>query len=133
MVFNTSFPQTSECGTTPSSVQELRLDERTLSGWRYDSMETIFPGVEKATLYIYKQLRVDDLDALRLPALRELCLKRDPYFECKFTEWPSLCKRLCSSFSRLQKVAFINLPIGGDNARMILSSLRQHPMLAEIR
>ena len=41
-------------------------------------METLFPGVQKATLYISEDLRVDDLDTLQLPALRELCLKRDP-------------------------------------------------------
>ena len=132
------FCQTSgtECATTPSSARELRLDDLTLSKWRYDSMGTLFPGVQKATLYICTYLRADHLDTLPLPALGELCLKRDPdpRFECEFTEWASLCERLSSSFSRLQKVAFIDLPIGGDNARMILSSLGElHPKLAEIR
>ena len=129
------FPQTSECGTIAITAHELRLDNYTLYSWRFDSIEALFPAVHKATLYICRGLRVDHLDILQLPALKELCLKKDPdtYYVCKFTEWTPLCERLCSSFSRLEKVAFISLPIGDHHAGRILSSLREHSNLAEIR
>ena len=135
MVTDTSLPQTGESGTTRTTVQELRMDDWTLSRWRFDSMETLFPGVQKATLYFTTLLRVDHLDTIQLPALREICLKRDPHpdWKCEFTEWPSLCKRLCSSFSCLEKLAFIDLPFGDHHAGRILSSLREHSKLTEIR
>ena len=72
------FDQPGELGIAPSSARQLRLDDRTLSGWRFDSMETLCPGVEKATLSVFCDLRVDDLDSLQLPAVRELCHGKGP-------------------------------------------------------
>ena len=127
--------QARECEVTSSSSRELRLDDYSLARWRYDSIGTLFPAVHKATLYISDELSVDDLDTLRLPALRELCLKRDPYPDdgCKFTDWASFCEKLCSSFCHIEKMAFIDLPIGNEEAETILSSLRNHQELKEIR
>ena len=98
-------------------------------------MGTLFPYVQKMTVYVDNKLKVDHLDTLQLPRLKEIGLKSDPnpYGDTAFRECVPLCERICSSLSRIEKVSFTDLPIGVDDVGQSLGKLMEHPNLTQIR